>query len=109
MKKLTVMIALALLAGCSKAAEPEAAPTETGSAAEAKTTPKPSETPMTAERCIEEYKGSGTGTRSENTKECLLDACAGGDSKACKMTKSFSDDGAEEDEDGGFAEDATAK
>lgn len=47
---------------------------------------------MTAERCIEENKGLGTGTRGEVTKDCLIGACDAGDKKSCKMVEGFAPD-----------------
>lgn len=93
MKKLILALALASLAACSgeTGAEPEATATAAAdAAATASKSPAAEEPPMTAERCIEENKGMGTGTRGEMTKECMIGACDKGDEKACRIVKSFS-------------------
>jgi hypothetical protein len=87
------LAAAILLAACSGSETAAPAPTETGDAAAAKAKPSPSQTasdaPMTAERCIEDNKGLGTGTRGEVTKDCLVGACDAGDKKSCKMVEGF--------------------
>jgi hypothetical protein len=93
MKRAIVFLAAACLAACSGENGASPAATETGDAAAAKAKPSPSQTasdaPMTAERCIEENKGLGTGTRGEVTKDCLVGACDAGDKKSCKMVEGF--------------------
>lgn len=91
----TIPLAAAiLLAACSGGETVAPAPTETGdAAAAAKAQASPSQVasdaPMTAERCIEENKGLGTGVRGEVTKDCLVGACDAGDKKSCKMVEGF--------------------
>ena len=67
---------------------------DAATAAKAKSSPSQvaTDAPMTAERCIEENKGLGTGTRSEVTKDCLIGACDAGDKKSCKMVEGFAPD-----------------
>lgn len=93
MKLPAITLALALLAGCSDSGgvDPEAtgsADAAATDAAQAKPSARPSEEPMTAKACIEEFKGSGTGVRGENTRACLVDACEQGDKKSCDLTQS---------------------
>ena len=91
MKRLTVVLALALVAGCSggEGAGPQASETGAAVAATDSASAASTETPMTADRCIEDNKGLGTGTRGENTKDCMITACDKGDKKSCDMVKSF--------------------
>jgi hypothetical protein len=89
MKRLTVILALALVAGCSGGEGADPAASETGSAATATDSAASTETPMTADRCIEDNKGLGTGTRGEATKDCMITACDQGDKKSCNVVKSF--------------------
>ncbi len=91
MKRLAVVLALALVAGCSggEGAGPEASETGAAAAATGSASAASDDTPMTAERCIEDNKGLGTGTRGEATKECMVTACDKGDKKSCDMAKSF--------------------
>ncbi|MFM5925320.1 MAG: hypothetical protein ACKOPG_14150 [Novosphingobium sp.] len=92
MKVIATTLAVLLVAGCSGGKSADALATETADAAattSAKPTEKPSDKPLTAESCIEDNKGLGTGIRGENTKTCLVDACDQGDKKSCDMAKSF--------------------
>lgn len=106
MKRSIPILALLLVAGCS-ASDSGASPAATASAdaaaaaaAKAEKTPGASDKPLTAESCIEDNKGMGTGTRGELTKACLVDACDQGDKKSCTMVKSFAGEmGAEVEED----------
>ncbi|MFM5954607.1 MAG: hypothetical protein ACKOPE_09950 [Novosphingobium sp.] len=95
MRMIATTLAVLLLAGCSGGKSADALATEGAAAAtataspSAKPTTKPSDKPLTAESCIEDNKGLGTGTRGENTKTCLVDACDQGDKKSCDIAKSF--------------------
>lgn len=94
MKSAILAIAV-LLAGCSASdsVSPEAtASADAAASATASASTGSTDAPMTAEKCIEDSKGLGTGVRSENTKECMLSACDQGDKKSCDFVKSFSGD-----------------
>lgn len=91
MKQAFLVIALALVAGCSgrNDASPATSETGTGAGKAARATAKPTETPMTADRCIEENKGPVSAARNESTKTCLTEACDLGDQKSCDMVVAY--------------------
>ena len=115
MKRVILASALLLACGCSDgpSAGPEA--TETGaSAAAAKPTEaavKATDVPLTAGSCVEDNKKTGTGSRGEDTKACMVDACDQGDKKSCEIVKSFNGEMSDSGDSGADdpAEDATAK
>ena len=115
MKHFLIAAVLLLVSGCSDGpgAGPEA--TETGAAAAAtkltNDAVKATDVPLTAGSCVEDNKKTGTGSRGEDTKTCMVDACDQGDKKSCEIVKSFNgemndsgDSGADDP-----AEDATAR
>lgn len=78
-----------LAAGCSAASgpEPDASASAAADAVAATTAAKPEEAPLTAEKCIEEAKGSGN--RAEIARPCHESACEQGNARACEILKSY--------------------
>lgn len=76
-----------LVAACSGDAATGPVPTETGSAAKAKSSKKSEEAPVTAASCIEQAKG--TGMRAEIARPCHEQACEAGDARACEILKNY--------------------
>jgi hypothetical protein len=92
MTRLLLPFALLLLAGCSGGADSgpaAAASTEAADAAQAKSAAKKKadEVPLSAQKCIDDAKGSGN--RAEVARPCHEQACEQGDARACNIVKNY--------------------
>lgn len=87
MRGLILLTGTLMLAACSGDATPAPVPTETGSAAAAKSIKKTEEPLVTAASCIEQAKG--TGMRAEIARPCHEQACEAGDARACEILKNY--------------------
>ncbi len=105
MREAILALVLCLVAGCSNStgASPEA--TETAASTKAsQPVPVPTETPMTADRCLEDNKAQPKTAFSEKTKTCLTDACDEGDESSCDLLEN--PDGNKPDEEQADEEDS---